>query len=45
MLLLNKTCQNNNIVINPIWIPREANKAADFYSRILDLDDWSVKRK
>ena len=26
------------------WIPRSANDSADFLSRIVDCDDWRVKR-
>ena len=28
--------------IEPEWIPREANQQADFLSRIVDKDDWSL---
>ena len=28
--------------IKPEWIPREVNQQADFISRIIDHDDWSV---
>ena len=32
----------NQIRIEPEWIPREANQQADFISRIVDNDDWSL---
>ena len=30
------------IRIEPEWIPREANQQADFISRIINSDDWSL---
>jgi hypothetical protein len=30
------------IVLTVSWIPRKDNEVADFYSRILDVDDWGV---
>ena len=32
----------NQVIIEPEWIPREANQQADFISRIVDSDDWSL---
>ena len=32
----------NQVRIEPEWIPREANQQADFISRIVDSDDWSL---
>ena len=32
----------NNIRIKPEWIPREENKLADYLSRIVDYDYWSL---
>ena len=34
-----------NICIKPEWIPREENVWADFYSRIIDYDDWSINHR
>ena len=33
---------SSGIRIEPEWIPREANQQADFLSRIIDKDDWSL---
>ena len=30
----------NNIKLEPGWIPREENELADYFSRIIDYDDW-----
>ena len=30
------------ISIEPEWVPRSSNKQADYLSRIVDFDDWSV---
>ena len=35
-------CVNNCIRIEPEWIPREQNQLADYYSRIIDCDDWML---
>ena len=32
----------HQVRIEPEWIPREENQQADFISRIIDHDDWSV---
>ena len=32
----------NSIRIEPEWIPREENELADYVSRIVDYDDWSL---
>ena len=31
-----------DIAIEMEWLPRSQNERADFLSRIVDLDDWSV---
>ena len=36
------TCMNINIRIEPEWIPREDNELADYYSRMIDYDDWML---
>ena len=33
---------NNSIRLEPEWIPREQNELADYYSRIVDLDDYML---
>ena len=32
----------HNIRMEPGWIPREENQLADYFSRIVDLDDWQL---
>ena len=39
---LNKLCNTKHIVVLPEWIPRDANKKADFLSRCYDCDDWQI---
>ena len=33
-----------NIQIIPKWIPRDQNQEADYYSKMLDTDDWSIDK-
>ena len=35
-------CVNNKIRLEPEWIPREQNKLADYFSRIIDYDDYML---
>ena len=37
------TAKENNIEIEVKWIPRALNEKADFLSKIVDFDDWTVK--
>ena len=37
-------CLLNCITLEVEWIPRSANDRADFLSRVVDYDDWRVKR-
>ena len=32
----------HGIRLEPVWLPREENKLADYVSRIVESDDWSV---
>ena len=32
----------NNIRLEPEWVPRELNERADYLSRIIDYDDWML---
>lgn len=41
---LNVFCQANGVSISTQWVPRHMNKTADFLSRCMDSDDWSVQR-
>ena len=36
------TCVQYDIRISPTWVPREQNKVADYYSKIIDTDNWSI---
>ena len=31
-----------SIVLEVNWVPRENNKTADYFSKIIDLDDWEI---
>ena len=35
-------CLVNSIILEAQWIPRSLNERADFLSRFVDKDDWSV---
>jgi len=35
-------CVNNSIRLEPEWIPREQNELADYYSRIVDYDNYKL---
>ena len=35
-------CVHHGISIEPEWVPRSRNEQADYFSRIVDFDDWSV---
>ena len=35
-------CVKNHIHIEPKWIPREQNELADYYSRLVDFDDYRL---
>jgi len=35
-------CVKNDIKLKSTWIPREQNKEADFYSKMVDTDDWTI---
>ena len=32
----------NDINLNMIWVPRDQNEEADFWSRVRDFDDWGI---
>ena len=40
-----KACVANNIRLEPEWIPREKNELADYFSRIIDYDDWYIDQE
>ena len=35
-------CIRHHIHIEPEWIPRERNELADYYSHMVDNDDWML---
>ena len=35
-------CVKNDIRLFPTWIPRELNQHADYYSKLVDSDDWTI---
>ena len=35
-------CTQNDILLEPTWIPRELNQYADYLSKLKDTDDWSI---
>ena len=37
-----EVCVHHGISIEPEWVPRFSNEQADYLSRIVDFDDWSV---
>ena len=43
-LLVFNLARENNIRIEPEWIPRQENQKADYISRIIDPDDWMLRR-
>ena len=34
--------RKNDIRLFSTWVPRELNERADFYSKMVDTDDWSI---
>jgi len=36
--------QSHHVHIEPEWISRKNNKTADYLSRIVDYDDWSLSQ-
>ena len=41
-LSIHKICQQHNVKLVAEWVPREQNELADYYSKIVDRDDWQV---
>ncbi len=33
-------CFSNSVKLEAEWIPRRENELADYYSRVMDVDDW-----
>lgn len=38
-------CVNNHIHIEPEWIPEDQNELVDYYSCLVDYDDWMLNPK
>ena len=34
--------KQNNILMNVVWIPRKENEQADFFSGVIDYNDWGI---
>jgi hypothetical protein len=37
-----RICVMETITFNLVWVPRSQNEAADFLSKIVDIDGWSI---
>ncbi len=37
-------CFANRVVLEAEWIPRRDNELADYYSRVIDVDDWGISQ-
>ena len=35
-------CSKQNVFLRPLWISRDFNTAADYFSKFKDFDDWSI---
>ena len=42
LLKIVEVCMQHNIRMEPGWIPKEENQLADYFCRIVDLDDWQL---
>ena len=41
-LAIHRICQQHAIQLSAEWIPREENELADYYSKVVDVDDWQL---
>jgi len=41
-LAIHYTCQKYGIQLTPEWVPREENELADYFSKVVDVDDWQI---
>ena len=41
-LAIERICNEHNMKLIPVWVPREENELADYYSKLVDQDDWQV---
>ena len=41
-LEIHRICMQYGVQITAEWVPREENELADFYSKVVDVDDWQV---
>lgn len=44
-LEVSEVCKSFNIELDIQWIPRELNDLADYYSKYVDCDDWSISKE
>ena len=42
-MAIHEVCTRHSIKIAAEWVPREKNQLADFYSKLVDMDDWQVE--
>jgi hypothetical protein len=38
-------CLQRKISLDIVWIPRSMNEKADFVSKLVDYDDWSLSQE
>jgi len=43
--LISQICTENDITLNPVWIPRDLNQVADLLSKEVDFDDYAVRKE
>ena len=41
-LRIQKACLSKSIRLSAEWVPREENELADYYSKVVDTDDWQL---
>ena len=39
---IHSICMKYSIRLRAEWIPRDKNELADYYSKVIDTDDWQV---
>eukprot|EP00117_Sycon_ciliatum_P022902 scpid26163/ scgid19621/ Retrovirus-related Pol polyprotein from transposon gypsy; Reverse transcriptase; Endonuclease len=41
-MAIHKLCRRFSVRIRAEWVPREENELADYYSKVVDQDDWQL---
>ena len=44
-MTIQNMCEEKNVRVDAVWIPRNRNKRADKLSRLADRDDWHIRWK